>query len=227
MATGGRSLPPIFFAGFVTNWIPLDPIAPAPEVVSSLAARLRAGAVLAIPTDTIYGLAAHACDAAAVERIFAIKGRAEDKPLPVLVSGLSQAEALAAWLPPAFTPLAAAFWPGPLTLVLPARPGLPSQLLAGGASVAVRWPAAAIAQALLAACGFPLTATSANRSGQPGCRSAAEVEAQLGARVDGIVDGGPAPAALPSTLLDLTGPVPRLLREGAVPQAALRPWLEA
>jgi L-threonylcarbamoyladenylate synthase len=209
----------------MANWIPLDSQYPAPEAVAELAARLRAGGVLAIPTDTIYGLAADARSAAAVQRIFAVKGRDEGKPLPVLVGSREQAEELAASLPPAFAPLAAAFWPGPLTLVLPARPGLPPQLLAGGASIAVRWPRAPIAQALLAACGFPLTATSANRSGQPGCLSAAEVEAQLGDRLEVIVDGGPAAAPLPSTMLDLTGAEPRLLREGAVPRSALAPWL--
>ncbi len=152
----------------MANWIPLDSQYPAPAAVAELAARLRGGAVLAIPTDTIYGLAADARSAAAVQRIFTVKGRDEGKPLPVLVGGREQAEELAASLPAAFAPLAAAFWPGPLTLVLPARPGLPPQLLAGGASIAVRWPRAPIAQALLTACGFPLTATSANRSGQSG-----------------------------------------------------------
>lgn len=211
----------------MAKWIPLDPARPDPAVVAELGARLRAGGVLAIPTDTIYGLAADARNAAAVERIFAIKGRAEGKPLPVLVGGLEQARAMATQVPPAFAGLAAAFWPGPLTLALPVSLDWPMALRAGGASLAVRWPRSAIAQALVAACGGPLTATSANRSGEPACLAAAEVEAQLGTRLEVIVDGGPAASDRPSTLLDLTGATPRLVREGAIPRAALARWLGA
>lgn len=207
--------------------IPLDPARPDPAVVAELAARLRAGAVLAIPTDTIYGLAADARNATAVERIFAIKGRAEGKPLPVLVGSVEQARAMSTQAPPAFEALAAAFWPGPLTLALPVSPDWPAALRAGGASLAVRWPRAAIAQALVAACGGPLTATSANRSGEPACLTAAAVEAQLGMRLEVIVDGGAAGSDRPSTLLDLTGAEPRLVREGAIPRAALARWLGA
>ncbi|MGH9488914.1 MAG: L-threonylcarbamoyladenylate synthase [Terriglobales bacterium] len=209
----------------MARWIPLDPVRPDPATVAELAARLRAGEVLAIPTDTIYGLAADARNAQAVERIFAIKGRDEGKPLPLLVGGLAAAERMAAPAPAALAALARAFWPGPLSLALPVGPEWPAALRAGGSSLAVRWPRAAIAQALLDACGFPLTATSANRSGAAGCLSAAEVEAQLGDRLEVIVDGGPAASGQPSTLLDLTGGAPRLVREGAIARAALARWL--
>lgn len=199
----------------------IDPSHPQPARIAAVAALLREGAVVAVPTDTVYGLAADAADAEAVARVFAAKGRAEDKPLPVFISGVEEARALAAEWSPVAERLARAFWPGALTLIVPARPGSPAALASATGTIALRQPRGAIVAALLAAVRVPLTGTSANRSGQAACRSAAEVESQLGGRVACIVDGGPSPAALPSTILDLTGAAPRLAREGAIARSAI------
>jgi len=210
----------------MARWLKLDAQAPDPEALAALRRHLDGGGVAALPTDTLYGLAANALEAAAVGRVFALKGRDFHKPLPVVVRDLAQAEELAAGLPPHFADLAQAFWPGPLTLVVPAGERLPAALTAGSGSVGLRQPRLPLLAALLAATGYPLTATSANRSGGPDCRTAAAVEAQLGHAPELlIVDGGPSPLAQPSTLVDLTGPRPRLLRPGAIPAAALAPFL--
>ena len=197
-------------------------------LIEELHQYLDAGGVAAVPTDTLYGLAANALDAAAVERVFTLKGREAGKPLPVVVRDATQAAELALELPPLFHQLAAMFWPGPLTLIVAARPGLPAALTAGPgaiATIAMRQPALGLLDALLRATGYPLTATSANRSGQPACRTAAEIERQFGAALELIVDAGVSPAALPSTLVDVSGGTPRILREGAVPRAVLeRCW---
>jgi len=191
------------------------------ELITELCQYLDAGGVAAVPTDTFYGLAANALDAAAVERVFALKGREAGKPLPLVVRDAAQAAELARELPPLFHELAAMFWPGPLTLIVAARPGLPEALTAGQGTIAMRQPALGFLDALLRATGYPLTATSANRSGQPACRTAAEVERQFGPALHLIVDAGLSPAALPSTLVDLSGEAPRILREGAVPRKVL------
>lgn len=204
----------------------VDAAAPAPAAIAVLRRHLDAGGVVALPTDTIYGLAANALAADAVARVFALKGRGFDKPLPVVVRDRAQAAELAAELTPEFERLAAAFWPGPLTLVVRARPELPPALTAGSGSVGMRQPASPLLAALLAAIGYPLTATSANRSGAPDCRTAAAVAEQLGGEPGLLIaDGGTSPRALPSTLVDVTGPRPRVLRAGAIPAAALAPFL--
>jgi L-threonylcarbamoyladenylate synthase len=201
--------------------VPIDPLQPDPLLLDDVRRHLDAGGAAAVPTDTLYGLAANALDAAAVERVFELKGREAGKPLPVVVRDADQAAELAQTLPPLFHELTAAFWPGPLTLIVAARAGLPPALTAGQGTIAMRQPALRLLDALLRATGYPLTATSANLSGQPACRTAAEVERQLGAALDLIVDGGTSPAAVPSTMVDLSGASPRLLREGAVPRAVL------
>lgn len=206
---------------------PGEPIAaPSAKLIAELRQHLDAGGVAAVPTDTLYGLAANALDAAAVERVFTLKGREAGKPLPLVVRDAAQAAELAGELPPLFQALTAKFWPGPLTLIVTARPGLPEALTAGQGTIAMRQPALRFLDELLRATGYPLTATSANRSGQPACRTAAEVERQFGSGLDLIVDGGLSPEALASTIVDLTGSVPRLRREGAVPRALVeRFWV--
>lgn len=212
----------------MTNVVQCDAAAPAPEPIERARRILDAGGVVATPTDTIYGLAANALDPAAVERVFALKGREAGKPLPVVVRDLEQAAALALRLPPLFFELAAAFWPGPLTLVVEARVGLPPALTAGGSTVAMRQPASPVLAALLARTGYPLTATSANRSGRPACATAAEVARELGDAVGLILDAGASAAGtLPSTLVDVCGAAPRLLRPGAIPADRLRRYLGA
>jgi L-threonylcarbamoyladenylate synthase len=188
--------------------------------IDEAAGGIRAGQVVAIPTDTVYGFAADPFQPAAVERLYRLKGRPENKPILLLVDSRLQAEALAADLPPAFARLAALFWPGPLTLILPASPSLSRRLTAGGDTIAVRFPGSPLTQRLIRATRVPLTGTSANRSGFPPARSAREVHEQFPFSDLTVLDGGPSPRDLPSTIVDLTGE-PRIVREGAVPAQAI------
>jgi L-threonylcarbamoyladenylate synthase len=188
--------------------------------VPTAIARLRSGAVVAIPTETVYGLAADALNPEAVARIFAIKGRPANHPLIVHVAGL---ERLAGWVAPpvpeAALVLAAAFWPGPLTLVLPRGP-LAHDVITGGLdTVAVRVPAHPLARALLHDGHLAVAAPSANRYGHISPTTAAHVQAEFGAEVAGVIDGGPAEVGIESTIVDLSGPFPAVLRHGGVPLA--------
>jgi L-threonylcarbamoyladenylate synthase len=176
---------------------------------------LRAGGVLAFPTDTAYGLAADPFNAEAISRVVRIKGRPETKPILLLVDSLEMTARITSSTP-LFNRVARAFWPGPLTIVLPANPQLPAGVTAGTGTVGVRWPIAPFATALVHAFGNPITATSANLSGRPACVTAAEVIEQLGASLPVLVDGGELPVRGGSTLLDLSGAQPVLLREGPI-----------
>ena len=197
-------------------------LAPSPAVIDRAARLIREGGLVGLPTDTVYGLAADATCDAAVARVFQAKGRPPDKPLIALVPTLAMAEACADFPAPALA-LARAFWPGPLTLVLPRAAGSPLSPLVhrGAPGVSLRIPGNATARALASAAGRPLTAPSANPSGAPSPLTAAEVAAGLGARVALVIDGGRASGMLASTLVDLTGQTPRLLRAGAVNEAAI------
>jgi len=191
--------------------------------VAEAAAVLRRGGVIAYPTETFYGLGALAADASAVERLVAVKGRPDGKPLPLLGATIGQVEAVAE-LTPLARRLAAACWPGPLTLVVPARPGLHPAIggdSGGGATVGVRLTSSPVAAALAAAAGGALVATSANLAGQPPAASAAELDPTLVARLDLVLDAGPAPGGLPSTVVAVTGEALVLLRAGAIPFAAV------
>jgi L-threonylcarbamoyladenylate synthase len=188
------------------------------EAVLEEAARcLQDGGLVAFPTDTLYGLAAVASQERAVERLFKAKERPRDRPLPVLVASAMDVDGVAVEVPATARRLMEAFWPGGLTLVLRRHPGFRSPALAGGDTVAVRVPAHPVALELLRRVREPLTGTSANLSGRPGPRTAEEVRRQLGDRVDLIVDGGPCPGGVESTVVDCTADPPRVLREGAVP----------
>ena len=182
---------------------------------------LRAGGIVAVPTETVYGLAARAVDAAAVARIYAAKGRPSFNPLIVHVSGAAQAAELVV-IDATAAALMAAHWPGPLTLVLPLRPGAPiaGLVTAGLATLAVRCPAHPVMQALIAEAG-PLAAPSANASGRISATTAAHVAASLGARVPLILDGGACAAGLESTIVAVADGVVTLLRPGAVPAELL------
>jgi L-threonylcarbamoyladenylate synthase len=184
------------------------------------AARLRSGQIVAIPTDTVYGLAADPFQPAAVERLFRLKGRPEHKPILLLVDSLRQVEMLAARLPDAFDRIATRFWPGPVTVILPAAPCVPERITAGSGTVALRMPGSLLTRRLIAAARVPLTGTSANRSGRPPARSAGQVREQFHGTGLEVLDGGPSPSDRPSTIIDLTGE-PRIVREGAVPASAL------
>ncbi len=188
--------------------------------VARAAAILRAGGLVAFPTETVYGLGADCLNGTAVRGIFAAKGRPVDNPLIVHVANTDQAEAIAV-LDDRARQLVGRFWPGPLTLVLPSRDVVPPEVRAGLPSVAVRCPRHPVALRLIAACGTPLAAPSANRSGRPSPTTAAAVLDELGGRIDAVLDGGPCLLGVESTVVDATGPELRLLRLGALPAEAL------
>jgi L-threonylcarbamoyladenylate synthase len=192
-------------------------ITASPEAIARAARLIRAGELIAFPTETVYGLGGDATSESAVARIFAAKGRPRFNPLIVHVPGLAEAEALAAFDERARM-AARRFWPGPLSLVLPRRVecGLSLLASAGLDTVALRAPAHSIAQALLRTVGRPIAAPSANRSGQVSSTTAGHVLAELGDRVALILDAGPCSVGVESTVLDLTGAVPTLLRPGGV-----------
>jgi L-threonylcarbamoyladenylate synthase len=199
-----------------TRVFPVSPLTPDPEIIEEAAAVLRAGGLVAFPTETVYGLGTDGLNEAAVRRIFAAKGRPEAKGLILHVSEPAQVREVAV-VSPAAERLMEAFFPGPLALVLPALPIVPAVTTGGGATVAVRMPDHAVARALIAAAGRPIAAPSANPSGAPPPRNAVEVLAGLDRRFDLLLDAGPTDLGTPSTLLDLTHEPPRLLRVGALP----------
>ncbi len=189
---------------------------PDAEMIARAAAILRAGGLVAFPTETVYGLGANALDPEAVSRIFTAKGRPANNPLIVHVSEAKEALRLATVWPASAARLAERFWPGPLTLVLPRRAEVPDVVTAGGPTVAVRVPAHPVAQALLRAAGIPVAAPSANRSGYLSPTRAEHVLRGLDGRIDMILDGGPVAGGIESTVLDVTTDPPRLLRPGLV-----------
>jgi L-threonylcarbamoyladenylate synthase len=183
---------------------------------------LREGGIAAVPTETFYALAVNPFDEAALTRLFALKARPPEKPVLVLVGTLGMLTQVVAGVPEVGDRLMAAFWPGPLTLILPARPGLPDLLTGGTGTIGVRIPRQAATCRLLIALGFPVTGTSANRAGQPPLAGAEEVAREFGGEVGLILDTGRCPGGLPSTIVDVTASPPRLVRAGAVPPRRLK-----
>jgi L-threonylcarbamoyladenylate synthase len=200
----------------------VDPRSPDPAAIRRAAAVLRRGGLVAFPTETVYGLGASALDPAAVARIFAAKGRPSYNPLIVHVADADAARALAAEWSAAAERLAERFWPGPLTLVVPRRAQVPDAVTAGLDSVALRVPAHPVAHALLGEAAIPVAAPSANRSTGVSPTTAAHVERSLGGRVELILDGGPTPVGIESTVVSLAGRLPTLLRPGTVSIEELR-----
>jgi len=195
----------------------VDAARPDPSAIREAAEVLRGGGLVAFPTETVYGLGADAYNASAVRRIFEVKGRPPDNPLIVHISRLEQLEELASSLPPAAEELARAFWPGPLTIVVPRSPRVPDEVTASLPKVAVRMPAHKVALALIEELGSPIAAPSANLSGRPSPTSAEHVLRDLGGRVEGILDAGDTLYGVESTIVDLTSEPPVLLRPGALP----------
>jgi len=182
---------------------------------------LRAGGVVALPTETVYGLAANALEAGAVAKIYEIKGRPAHNPIIVHVAGLEMArQCVGTWPAPA-AQLARAFWPGPLTVVLPKSKRIPDLVTAGGATVGVRWPGHPFFQAVIRECGFPLAAPSANLSNQISPTNAEHVRRQLGDQLPLIVDGGQSQVGIESTVIDLTASPARVLRPGMIHEKSL------
>ena len=208
-------------------WQAGSPLPPASTAaVQRAAATLAGGGLVAVPTETVYGLAAVATDADAVARIFAAKGRPASNPLIVHVADVDAARALVASWPDTAARCAARHWPGPLTIVLPAAAIVPASVRAGGATVALRCPEHPVTASLLRILGRPLAAPSANRSGAISPTTAAHVAASLGDAVDLILDGGSCARGIESTVVDLSDERPRVLRPGPVSRSALESTLD-
>jgi len=200
---------------------------PDDPAIREAAEILTAGGLVAFPTETVYGLGADGLNPEAVARIYAAKGRPATNPVILHVDSIASARALVSQWPDAAVRLAERFWPGPLTLVLPASERVPAIVRAGGPTVALRCPAHRVAQALIKAVGRPLAAPSANRSPHLSPTRAQPVATNLGQAVDLILDSGPTEAGLESTILDLSGARPRILRPGPVAPAELAALLGA
>ncbi len=194
----------------------VDPSAVDAEVIAPALDALRRGGVVAVPTETFYGLAADPRSARAVQAVFALKRRAPDQPLPLIAADLAQVVDHVGTMTPLALRLAALGWPGPLTLIIPAAAALCKDVHLATGKVAVRVPADAVARALAAAAGHALTSTSANISGEPPPTTADQVARALGDRLDVLIDAGPTPGGRPSTIVDATGDAPVLLRAGAI-----------
>lgn len=192
---------------------------PEASLIRYAADQIRAGEVLGMPTDTFYGLAADPFNLRAVDRVYEIKSRSRHKPLSLLIESVEQAEELARPLPEEFAALARKFWPGPLTIIVKASSRLPLKVTANTGNVALRIPNSRISLAVVQAAQIPITATSANLSGEAECTTALAVRDQLQDRISIIVDGGTSPREVASTIIDLTDEEARwrILREGAIP----------
>jgi len=204
--------------------VQLDPLHPDEKMLRTAVACLREGKTVAFPTETFYALGVSAYHEEAVKKIFSIKGRTDDKPLPLIIHRASMLEEVACQIPECACALMHQFWPGPLTLIFKASEKIPPLLTAHTGTVAVRESSHPLAQLLVTGAQVPITATSANASGYPSCASAGDVARQLGDRIDLIVDGGPTAGGLPSTIVDLTSAPPRIVREGAIPPELLKPF---
>ncbi|MBI4481442.1 MAG: threonylcarbamoyl-AMP synthase [Acidobacteria bacterium] len=200
----------------------LDPWKATDEEIDRVAAVLRGGGVIVYPTDTVYGIGCNPYRDDAVERIYSLKGREERKPFLLLVSDADMVGHLARPLPPLFRKLTDRFWPGPLTLVLPASPIAPLRIANILGTVAVRHADFPFVNRLIERCRFPLVSTSANLAGQPPLTDGLRAAAEWPHGVDLVVDGGVSFRDTPSTVVDLCGGEPRVLREGAIPRATVQ-----
>jgi L-threonylcarbamoyladenylate synthase len=194
----------------------VDPLHPQESIVKEAAGVLLKGGLVAFPTETFYGLGANALDPAAVRRIFEVKGRSESKPVLVLVDSVRMADSLVKEIPAAALALMARYWPGPLTLVFRAASRLPEELTAGTGTIGIRMSGHPVAFELVRAAGVPITAPSANLSGEEPPVTAADVGRTLRDKIDLILDGGPTTGGLPSTILDVTVTPAKVIRRGAL-----------
>ena len=202
--------------------ITIDPLDIAPSSIEKAVIILKAGGVIAFPTETFYGLAADATNEKAVDRIFEIKGRSFNNPVALIISEEDDLHLITDNIPEAAKKLMAAFWPGPLTLVFKASPSVSPRLTAGTGKIGVRISSHPIAHALASGLGRPITATSANLSGSPECTTAQEVFSQIGPHLGALIDGGDTPSGKGSTFLDVTSDPPAILREGMIPEALIK-----
>ena len=206
----------------MTEVVQVDPERPSREDIARAAECLRRGGLVAFPTETVYGLGVNALDRAALRRLFEAKGRPTNDPLIVHVSAFDRVAPLVVDLPGHAAPLAARFWPGPLTLVMRRAPAVPLEVTAGLETVAVRVPAHPVARALLRAASLPVAAPSANLFSRPSPTRASHVLDDLSGRIDMVVDGGPTQVGVESTVLDLTVDPPAVLRPGGISVEMLR-----
>ncbi len=200
----------------MTRALRVDPCHPEPDVLDEAASVLRAGGIVAFPTESFYGLGGDALDERAVARVYRIKGRPESKPLLVLVDGIERVDSLCVDIPGGARQLMAEHWPGPLTLVLRAGPAVPRLVTAGTGTLGVRVPGHPVALGLVRAAALPVTAPSANRSGAEPPVTAGAARASIGEDVDLLLDGGPTAGGTGSTVADCTVWPPRILRQGPV-----------
>ncbi|MGE5218356.1 MAG: L-threonylcarbamoyladenylate synthase [Chloroflexota bacterium] len=192
------------------------------EVLAAAVAALKRGEVIVLPTETLYGLGADALDAAAAERVFQLKGRDAANPLPVLVADRAMLASLVTAVAPLAERLIAEFWPGPLTLVLPARKNLPKPLVNSSGGVAVRISSQPIAQELVKALGRPITATSANPSGQPPARTVEQAKRYFAGQIEIFIDGGELTSRTGSTVAEINGERIRIIRQGDISREDLQ-----
>lgn len=206
--------------------VAVSPDEPRDGRLEEAAEVLRRGGVVALPTETFYGLAVDAFQPAALTRLNRIKRKADNSPILLLLSGPEQLGQVAASGSPALDALSHRFWPGPLTLVVAAAKGVPPEISGGRGTVGVRVPGMLLPRRLAQLLGRPITGVSANLHREAPCRTAEEVVRTFDDQVDMVLDGGEAPGGAPSTIIDLTGPRPIVLRPGLVPLSALKPFLE-
>ena len=197
-----------------------------PDILTTSTGRaveiLRSGGVVALPTDTLYGISANALDADAASRVFSVKGREEFSPLPVFVSDVNDLFLYGMDVPDVAVRLAELFWPGKLTIVVRKSDRIPPVVSGGLETVGLRVPDHPVPRRIVRELGAPVTATSANVSGKPALTAASDVVAELGARLELVFDGGALSPSLPSTVIDVTDTPPRILREGAVPPSRIQ-----
>ena len=189
---------------------------PCSHDIAEVASILKDGGVVAIPTETVYGLAGNALKGECVKKIYEAKGRPSDNPLIVHISDISQWAPLVREIPETAIALAEKFWPGPLTIILPKSDIIPAEISGGLDTVAVRMPSDEIARAIISGCGFPLAAPSANTSGKPSPTCASHVTEDLDGKIDAIVDSGECSVGIESTVITLATDIPRLLRPGGI-----------
>lgn len=205
-----------------TQLIPAD----APGAIDRAAAWVRQGRLVALPTDTVYGVGCAAFDEAAIRRLYAVKQRPYHKAIPILLADLADLTAVTAHVPPLAQALIQRYWPGPLTIILPKHPALPA-VISPNEGIAVRIPDQAVARALIRAAGGAMAVTSANRSGQPPAQTAGQAAAYLGDGVTAVLDDGPAPMGQASTIVACTGDDLRLIRSGPLSWAEIQSLTEA
>jgi L-threonylcarbamoyladenylate synthase len=209
----------------MSSILTLDPVNPDDSTAEKVITAITSGKTIAFPTETFYALGASAYNEAALQKVFTIKGREYTLPLPIIIEGEDMLRAVASEVPEKAHLLIQAFWPGGLTLIFNASPKIPALLTAHTGTVAVRQSSHPLARLLVAGARCPITATSANLSGEKSCSSAPEVEKSLGTAVDLIIDGGQTEGLLPSTIVDLTVSPSRIVREGIIPSEHLQSFL--